>query len=41
MRLTHVHMNKFEEYSPYIDTLVLPMGRLKHHGPHRRLAPMC
>ncbi|KEO84246.1 creatininase family protein [Tumebacillus flagellatus] len=37
MRLTHVHMNKFEEYSPYIDTLVLPIGTIEAHGPHAPL----
>lgn len=37
MRLTHVHMKKFEEYSPYIDTMILPIGTVEAHGPHAPL----
>lgn len=37
MRLTHVHMKKFEEYAPYIDTLILPIGTIEAHGPHAPL----
>jgi creatinine amidohydrolase len=37
MRLTHVHMRKFEEYQPYIDTLILPIGTIEAHGPHAPL----
>lgn len=37
MRLTHVHMKKFEEYSPYIDTVILPIGTIEAHGPHAPL----
>lgn len=37
MRLTHVHMKQFEEYQPYIDTLILPIGTIEAHGPHAPL----
>jgi creatinine amidohydrolase len=37
MRLTHVHMKQFEEYKPYIDTLILPIGTIEAHGPHAPL----
>lgn len=37
MRLAHVHMNKFETYKPYIDTLILPIGTIVAHGPHAPL----
>lgn len=37
LRLTHVHMKKFEEYSPYIDTVILPIGTIEAHGPHAPL----
>jgi creatinine amidohydrolase len=37
MKLTHVHMKNFEEYKPYIDTLILPVGAIEAHGPHAPL----
>ncbi|HEU4964554.1 MAG TPA: creatininase family protein [Bacilli bacterium] len=37
MRLAHVHMKQFEEYRPYIDTLILPIGTIEAHGPHAPL----
>lgn len=37
MKLAHVHMQKFEEYKPYIDTLILPIGTIEAHGPHAPL----
>jgi len=37
MRLTHVHMKNFEEYKPYVDTMILPIGTIEAHGPHAPL----
>ncbi|MCX7568654.1 creatininase family protein [Tumebacillus sp. DT12] len=37
MKLTHVHMKNFEEYRPYVDTMVLPIGTIEAHGPHAPL----
>jgi len=37
MRLANTTSKRFEEYQPYIDTLILPIGTIEAHGPHAPL----